>query len=694
MSTTATPIDQSAGPGRQSALSGRISTVLSTSYSDLEIRDALSVLDQRSFKNTAEARRQLRLDIQDEVIKRNGDVLADFGGVVDELRRVDAILARISGTCATLRGHIEEANSLTSPMREEAADLLVRKKGVETQQHILQAFKTHFVMSDDELEALTSVSDPIDGVFFTALAKVKRIHSDSQILLPASSDKLGLSILDQSSKTINTAFQKLFRWTQREFRTLDLENPRLSASMRRGLRVLAERPALFTSSLDNFASTRESTLSNAFHTALTGQGDDTVGKPIEYQAHDPLRYISDMLAWTHSATVGEREALEALFIGEGEELAKGIQKGIDNDPWSRDTQGQSESEAFDGRKALDSLVSRDVAGVSRLLRQRAEQVVQGQEDAIVAFKIANLIAFYKNTFKKLLGEESDVLSTLSHLQSSANRQYRLATTDAVATMQPELSKTPTDASPPIFYKDALSTLRQLLKNHETSVLSSTPSSVDDESTLSIPSILEHSLDPFLAGATTLWTKLPSPRADILALNILLETLSSLSPYTPATAPTISSLETRIKAHANTLTSHIHAHLQRTSGLLQLISELLPIPITSLDGLSKQPSIQHDALRNAATTLDAWLPEALSDAAEGVIGLESVGLAKEVVEEAAELFCAEFEGVEGRIGAVDGYLREQRGKINGDAEGEDSDEEEVSLRDLFPRTSAEIRVLLS
>ena len=30
-------------------------------------------------------------------------------------------------------------------------------------------------------------------------------------------------------------------------------------------------------------------------------------------AHDPLRYIGDMLAWVHQAVAGEKEFLESLF---------------------------------------------------------------------------------------------------------------------------------------------------------------------------------------------------------------------------------------------------------------------------------------------------------------------------------------------------------------------------------------------
>lgn len=67
------------------ALSTRITNVLSASYADLEIRDALETLDARGVQNTAETRRQLRLDVQKEVIQCNGEIVKDFGQVAEVL---------------------------------------------------------------------------------------------------------------------------------------------------------------------------------------------------------------------------------------------------------------------------------------------------------------------------------------------------------------------------------------------------------------------------------------------------------------------------------------------------------------------------------------------------------------------------------------------------------------------------------
>jgi len=68
---------------RASALSNKLTSVLSTSYTDPEIRDALQTLDKRGLKNSAETRRRLRLNLQKEVIECNGDIIEDFGAVAE-----------------------------------------------------------------------------------------------------------------------------------------------------------------------------------------------------------------------------------------------------------------------------------------------------------------------------------------------------------------------------------------------------------------------------------------------------------------------------------------------------------------------------------------------------------------------------------------------------------------------------------
>ena len=83
LSSPVTPTATTPAAGRSNVLSARITSVLSASYADLEIRDALETLDARGIQNTQETRRNLRLDIQKEVIQSNAEIIKDFGQVAE-----------------------------------------------------------------------------------------------------------------------------------------------------------------------------------------------------------------------------------------------------------------------------------------------------------------------------------------------------------------------------------------------------------------------------------------------------------------------------------------------------------------------------------------------------------------------------------------------------------------------------------
>jgi hypothetical protein len=60
-----------------------LTTVLSASYADSDIRDSLETLNIRGVHNSAETRRQLRLDVQKEVVDCNAEIVRDFGKVAE-----------------------------------------------------------------------------------------------------------------------------------------------------------------------------------------------------------------------------------------------------------------------------------------------------------------------------------------------------------------------------------------------------------------------------------------------------------------------------------------------------------------------------------------------------------------------------------------------------------------------------------
>jgi len=627
------------------------------------------------------------------------------------------VITSLNQTCDEMRKHIVLAKQDTAPVLDEATSLMNQKQETETKQQLLNAFMQHFIVSDDDLLALTSAEVPIDDHFFDVLARVKQVHHDCEVLLGGENQRLGLEIMEKSSRDLNSAYQKLYVWIQKEFRSLNLEDPRISSSIRQALRVLAERPSLFHSCLDFFAEARDYILSEAFHYALSdavsGAGGDRSVKPIEFSAHDPMRYVGDMLAWVHSTAVSEREALEALFVADGEELAKGIQAGLSSEPWSRIDEDE-ETVAFDGRKALSDLVNRDLTGVSRSLRQRVELVIQGHDDPVTCFKVVNLLSFYRTTFSRLVGQNSNLVElmqalekfTFDHFESLIREQTTILSND-----HPALTPA-RDLSAPQFLLDALEGLTSLMKTYEVSFAEDTETRGENQFT----PVLRVALDPFVKLAESSAEDLQDETArTIYKTNILLTIRTTISAYSFASATHLQPLSTSISTIRIDLLEIQHRYLLSSSGLQVLLEALEPYsPFTSTMQTSnhkRQPSInlasiialpafQPTSLIATSQQLDDFLPSALMDATDNLKRVQSAVFVKSVTEEAVEAFCRDFEFVEGMIIGADEArgisLVSEGGNWSESENGGDVEEgkEKYSLRALFPRTTGEIRVLLS
>ncbi|KAL8683969.1 MAG: hypothetical protein Q9224_006642, partial [Gallowayella concinna] len=486
-----------------------------------------------------------------------------------QLKRIGSTISSLNACCEDMRRVVAAARQDNAPVLDEASALLTQKEDLEKKSRLLDAFNKHFVLPEEELMALTSATEAIDAHFFAVLARTKQIYADCQVLLGSENQRLGLELMDQSSRQLNSGYQKLFRWIQKEFKILDLENPQINAFIRRSLRTLAERPTLFESCLDSFSQAREHVLTDGFYSALTGssttdQDNDPTMKPIEFHAHDTLRYTGDILAWAHSATVSERESLESLFISEGDEMAKGIRAGRQSEPWSA-----MGGDVFDGRKALDSLVNRNMTGVARALRQRIEQAIQGQDDPVTIYRTVNLISFYRVTLKKLLGPDSFIMESLSSLEDFAMRQFEALQNDQTATIQAELTQAPSDLSIPDILDETLTQLKALMKSFESSL---TPV---DSREVDFKPILSQTLKPVLEACDSLAESLQLPASSIFLLNCYIAARFTLQPF-DFTQSLIGQIDKIVASSTGNLITYQHAFFLHVSGLHPLLTALTPL----------------------------------------------------------------------------------------------------------------------
>lgn len=638
-------------------------------------------------------------------------------------------------------------------MLDEASSLLAQKKETEEKQQLLDSFCKHFLVSDADLTTLTSSAEPVSNRFFEVLARVKQIHKDCELLLGYENQRLGLELMEQTTRDLNAGYKKLFNSTLREFKGLDLEDPHISGSIRRSLRALSERPAMFQSCLDSFAEARQSTVSDGFQKALT---DSTLGaaRAIDFSTHNPLRYIGDMLAWVHSATVSEMEALEGLFISDADEISRGLYQGKAEDPFSMSNnvdagEDGEQDTPFDGRAALNALISRNMASVAHTLTQRISVTVRNLSEPVEIYKAYNVLSFYHDMFLKLIKtstnslpipeESNTLLSTLIDLQSQTFKHFETATLETLHSSNDEIPNP--DLSPPAILSETLSQFSTIARTRGPNL--DLPEFTKLYGTLLAP-ILNSCADlADLAGKTPGATPSTPIIYKVNYLSLVRDTLSQLTTgpnAINAASKPLESANSGIEASQAELQDLLSETFLGASGLDQLrrfIDEARQPPTPSFrrqrSVLLKTPANPNrtstaadggrldSKLEMLAQNLDSFLASALMDTQDDLSKLMDKKIASRVLTGAVDLFVERFEMVVGvleeidevvdreglarRMGKGRGRGRGRDGEVNGDdtsdagseeddEEYRDEDGELVKLRDVYPRLVSEVEALLS
>lgn len=150
--------------------------------------------------------------------------------------------------------------------------------------------------------------------------------------------------MEYTAHHLEAGYTKIYKWLTFEARGFAKDVLEVSATVREAVSRLKSRPEMLSyvrpflpdarrlTGLANrevltvLGTTRSTSILNLFLDALTRGGPNGLPRPIELHAHDPIRYIGDMLAWLHQAMAGEREFLESLFgtKGDDEKVARRV----------------------------------------------------------------------------------------------------------------------------------------------------------------------------------------------------------------------------------------------------------------------------------------------------------------------------------------------------------------------------------
>ncbi|KXZ42797.1 hypothetical protein GPECTOR_117g362 [Gonium pectorale] len=384
-------------------LARKVKKVLELKTEAPELLNSLQTLSTFYHDNTPAARRGLRTTIE----KRGLAINERFIGAAESV--IKSSLDRLTSSCAAISSVVSTTKSSSSSLLTDTERLSRELEGVERKQGLVAQFLDTYQLTPEEVAALAG--EEVSPAFFAALSRVRAIHDNCRQLLRTHHQRAGLELMDLMAGHQESAYERLCRWVQVQCRNIgEYDAPEVEPALQAAVAALRERPVLFKYCAEEVATARHNSLFQRFITALTRGGPGGVPRPIEIHAHDPQRYVNDMLAWVHQALASEREFVVALF---GEEAS------------SPEAASEQVQDTLAGSDALHTpaLLDRIFDSICRPLRLRVEQVLMTSPPSLLAFSLGQLLSFYASLVGRILGPAGQLTNTLIACRDMATRVF-------------------------------------------------------------------------------------------------------------------------------------------------------------------------------------------------------------------------------------------------------------------------------
>ena len=541
-------------------LARKLAHVVSLRTDDNEVRAAIRNLDGFYGENSMESRRQLRGKIEEQQLSVNARFLASFQAVSEALGSVQRDVDGLASCCDDITERLESARAATRHLTEETERLSRAQTRSERRIRVVEAFTERFELSEDDMHALRVA--PVGERFFLALDRVGEIQVRAKDLLRTEHQRLGLEAMDKMNLHLEQAYERLYAFVQQEFVSLYEDQPEVTPLLRLAVRALRARPLLFTD-WNEVVNARRTAVLRKFVAALTTGGPHGTPRPIELHAHDPLRYVGDMLAWLHQAVASEVDLLQGLF-GKREEGDVSPGGDVLSGGEEEDTAAAAAAGAPNELAMLDEIFE----AVCRPFHMRVEQVVNAERNVVVAYRLCSLLEFYYATVGDLLERTAKLPQTFREVHVLAISGFMRALRAMADDLVRHVSGAPADLSPPAAVYETSNKLREIMTVYETSLVAKE----SDDRARDFKPVLDLVVRAVLDSCQLTASDLVASDMAVLMINSIGVLLGALAGRDFAASQT-ERLEAEVDAHLDTLieeqSSVFLVHCGMTDKLLTL-----------------------------------------------------------------------------------------------------------------------------
>ncbi len=387
---------------------------------------------------------ELRERIEGHSLFLAQQVLKSLQPIADQLENMDTACKVLQATCTEVEEKLEAVRKPTLAYLETERSMIQEREQLERRAKLVESFLVETRLSEAETTALATADLAVEGeaaAFFASLEHLQRIRSSESSLSTGWARAAGLELIERTSTLQSMAYERLFKWVRANCEAVgngasgasgaarggggSSARPASAArTIKRGLRLLRDRPAYFEECCAAIVSHTRDTLRRRFVVALTqgGTGPDGASPPIEMHSHSSFRFVGDMLAWVHSTMASESDLLCSLFgknaeqeeaeeTREQERREREAEQEAEYDGDSLEQQQQEEEkEVAPPRVAarpsagqfqrVEHLIPTAFEGMLRPLKVRVNQAVRGEQSVTVCFQLCDLLCLYDEMITK------------------------------------------------------------------------------------------------------------------------------------------------------------------------------------------------------------------------------------------------------------------------------------------------------
>ncbi|KAL1573583.1 hypothetical protein MGQ_01982 [Candida albicans P76067] len=417
----------------RTSLSTRLSRVLNDSLSDATIREIFSNLQERFDKESngyvadliesgivgSMSRKKFKGRIESELIRNQSNILKQYQPIVKQLKQIEVKLNKLNELSVQTNDKINKNFDFSNKLNLEIKDLNDNKRLIGLKKNLLISFKEKFTLN--EYEEFVLNSGDLNNEFFTTLARAERINENCSILLSLDNPQLGLKIIAKSNQMINRSIDRIVSYTNKTLGNMySLSSKSRLATLHQCFKYLQNKLNYFNSIVNTFSESRSKVLVDEFNRQVqgdfevNGQGRSSSissdSRPIYMSAHDPVRFVGDLLAYVHSVSVNESETITSIF-----------------------TMGDDNDKEFEN--IIQDVTDKILQSLSRPIKARVEQIVSTETKLSTLVQIFNLVELYNIMFTKQLGKAGNIVETVKQLIKVCQGRIFMIISNRLATIK-------------------------------------------------------------------------------------------------------------------------------------------------------------------------------------------------------------------------------------------------------------------